>query len=86
MVVLAKPKKIRICFDPQELNKVIQLPKYLMPTLEELLPKLCKAEANSTLITFWTPLGRYLRMPFGVRLLQKSLKLPFWRNWPIWKV
>lgn len=86
MVVLAEPKKIRICFDPQELNKVIQLPKYLMPTLEELLPKLCKAEANSTLITFWTPLGRHLRMPFGVRLLQKSLKLPFWRNWPIWKV
>ena len=28
MVVVAKPKKIRICLDPQELNKVIQRPKY----------------------------------------------------------
>lgn len=92
MVVLAKPKKIRICFDPQELNKVIQLPKYLMPTLEKLLPKFCKAkifstldakdgfyqvslaEANSTLTMFWTPFGRYLRMPFGVRLAPKEFE------------
>ena len=49
MVVVAKPKKIRICLDPQELNKVIQRPKYQMPTLEELLPKLCKAKIFSTL-------------------------------------
>ena len=40
MVVVAKPGKIRICLDPQELNKVIQRPKYQMPTLDELLPKL----------------------------------------------
>ena len=49
MVVVAKPKKIRICLDPQELNKVIQHPKYQMPTLKELLPKLCKAKIFSTL-------------------------------------
>ena len=49
MVVVAKPKKIRICLDPQELNKVIKRPKYQMPTLEELLPKLCKAKIFSTL-------------------------------------
>ena len=49
MIVVAKPKKIRICLDPQELNKVIQRPKYQMPTLEELLPKLCKAKIFSTL-------------------------------------
>ena len=49
MVVVAKPKKICTCLDPQELNKVIQLPKYQMPTLEELLPKLCKAKIFSTL-------------------------------------
>ena len=49
MVVVAKPKKIRVCLDPQELNKVIQRPKYQMPTLEQLLPKLCKAKIFSTL-------------------------------------
>ena len=38
VVVATKPGKIRICLDPQELNKVIQRPKYLIPTLEELLP------------------------------------------------
>ena len=49
MVVVAKPGKIRICLDPQELNKAIQHPKYQMPTLEELLPKLCEAKIFSTL-------------------------------------
>jgi len=49
MVVVAKPGKIRICLDPQELNKVTQRPKYQMPTLEELLPKLFKAKVFSTL-------------------------------------
>jgi len=49
MVVVAKPGKIRICLDPQELNKAIQRPKYQMPTLEELLPKLCEAKIFSTL-------------------------------------
>ena len=49
MVVVAKPGKIRICLDPQELNKVIQRPKYQMPTLEGLLPKLCKVKVFSTL-------------------------------------
>ena len=49
VVVVAKPKKIRICPDPQELNKVIQRPKYQKPTLEELLPKLCKVRIFSTL-------------------------------------
>jgi len=37
MVVVAKPKKMRICLDPQELNKVIQHPEYQMPALEEVL-------------------------------------------------
>ena len=49
VVLVAKPGKIRICLDPQELNKVIQRPKYEMPTLEELLPKLYKAKIFSTL-------------------------------------
>ena len=49
MVAVAKPKKIRICLEPQELNKVNQRPKYRMPVLEELLPKLCKGKIFSTL-------------------------------------
>lgn len=49
MVAVAKPGKIRICLDPQELNKVIQRPKYQMPTFEELLPKLCKTTVFSFL-------------------------------------
>jgi len=49
MVVVAKPKKIHIFLDPQEMNKVIQHPKYQMPTLEKLLPQLSKAKTFSTL-------------------------------------
>ena len=33
MVVVAKPEKIRICLDPQDLNKAFLKPKYQMPTL-----------------------------------------------------
>ena len=40
MVVVAKPGKIQTCLAPRELNKVIQHPRYQMPTHEELLPKL----------------------------------------------
>ena len=37
----SKPGKIRICLDPsQTLNKAIQRPKYIIPTLEENLHKL----------------------------------------------
>ena len=49
MVVVAKPGKIRICLDPRDLNKALKRPKYQMPTLEELLPKLGKAQVFSTL-------------------------------------
>ena len=49
MVVVAKPGKIRICLDPRDLNKALKRPKYQMPTLEELLPKLGKAKVFSTL-------------------------------------
>ena len=48
MVVLENPEKI-ICLDPQDLNKAIQRPKYQMPTLEEILPKLSKAKVFTTL-------------------------------------
>ena len=49
MVVVAKPGKIRICLDPRDLNKALQRPKYQMPTLEEVLPKLSKAKVFTTL-------------------------------------
>ena len=49
MVVVAKPGKIRICLHPRDLNKALQRPKYQMPTLEEVLPKLSKAKVFTTL-------------------------------------
>ncbi|CAB4014868.1 Retrovirus-related Pol poly from transposon, partial, partial [Paramuricea clavata] len=49
MVVVAKPNKIRICLDPNDLNKALKRPKYQMPTLEEMLPKLSKAKVFTTL-------------------------------------
>ena len=49
MVIVSKPGKIRICLDPRDLNKAIQRPKYQMPTLEEILPKLSKAKIFTTL-------------------------------------
>ena len=49
MVVVAKPQKIRICWDPQNLNQALKRPKYQMPTLEEVLPKLSNARVFTTL-------------------------------------
>ena len=49
MVVVTSPNKIRICLDPKDVNKAVIRPKYQMPTLDELLPKLSKAKAFSTL-------------------------------------
>ena len=49
MVVVAKPGKIRNCLDPKDLNKGIRRPKYQLPTLEEVLPKLSKAKVFTTL-------------------------------------
>ena len=49
MVIVAKPGKIRICLDPRDLNKAIQRPKYQMPTLDEVLPRLSKAKVFTTL-------------------------------------
>ena len=49
MVVVAKPGKIRICLDPKDLNQAVKRPKYQMPTLEEMLPRLNKAKVFTTL-------------------------------------
>ena len=46
MLVKEKPNgKLRICIDPsQTINKTIKRPKYTIPTIEEKLPLLTKAE------------------------------------------
>ena len=44
MVAIMKPGKLRFCIDPRDLNRAVKRPKYQMPTLEELLPTLSKAE------------------------------------------
>lgn len=49
MVVVAKPGKIRICLDPKDLNGAVKRPKYQMPTLEEVLPRLSNAKVFTTL-------------------------------------
>ena len=49
LVVIKKPGKLRVCIDPQELNKAIRRPKYQMPTLEEILPNLAKARIFTVL-------------------------------------
>ena len=51
MVIVAKPGKLRICLDPRDLNQALLRPKYLMPTLEEILPPLSKAKVFTTLDT-----------------------------------
>ena len=48
MVVVTTPNKIRICLDPRDLNTAVIRPKYQLPTLDELLPKLSRAKVFST--------------------------------------
>ena len=48
MVVVTTPNKIRICLDPKDLNTAVIRPKYQLPTLDELLPKLSRAKVFST--------------------------------------
>ena len=49
MVVVTTPNKIRICLEPKDLNTAVFRPKYQLPTLDELLPKLSRAKVLSTL-------------------------------------
>ena len=35
MVVIKKPNKLRVCLDPKNLNKAIKVPKFHMPTIED---------------------------------------------------
>ncbi|XP_041461547.1 uncharacterized protein K02A2.6-like [Lytechinus variegatus] len=48
-VLVKKPGKLRICLDPRELNRALKRPHYLMPTMDDILPKLAKAKVFSVL-------------------------------------
>ena len=48
-VYVKKPNKLRICLDPKELNKHVQIPKYRLPTLDDITPHLAKVQVFSTL-------------------------------------
>ena len=49
LVAVQKPGKLRVCIDPRDLNRAIKRPKYQMPTVDEVLPKLAKAKAFTVL-------------------------------------
>ena len=49
LVAVQKPNKLRICIDPRDLNTAIKRPKYQMPTVDEILPKLAKAKIFTVL-------------------------------------
>ena len=40
-------KKLRICLDPRHLNQYIKIPKYKMPTLDDITPQLSKVRVFS---------------------------------------
>ena len=59
LVVAQKPKtgKLRVCLDPQALNKAIRRPHYPMRTLDDILPQLSGAKFFSILCArsgYWT--------------------------------
>ena len=47
--VLKKSGKVRICVDLKKLNQVVMREKYVLPTLDEILPKLSGSKVFSTL-------------------------------------
>ena len=49
LVAVQKPRKLRVCIDPRDLNRAIKAPKYQMSTGDEVLPKLSKAKVFTVL-------------------------------------
>ena len=49
LVAVKRPNKVRVCIDPKDLNKSIKRPRYPMPTIEEILPKLTNAKVFTVL-------------------------------------
>ena len=48
-VAVRRNNKLRICLDPKNLNTAIRRPKYPIPNIEDILPKLAKAKVFSIL-------------------------------------
>lgn len=48
-VYVKKPGKLRVCLDPKELNKHIRIPKFRMPTMEDVITKLGKVKVFTVL-------------------------------------
>jgi hypothetical protein len=48
-VYVKKPGKLRVCLDPKELNKHIKIPKFHMPTMEDVTSKLGKVKMFTVL-------------------------------------
>ena len=84
MVVVRKPNKLRVCLDPKDLNKAIKRSKYMMPTIDDILPKVSKGKVFTVLDAkdgFWQvkleEKSSYLTTfwtPFG---RYRWLRLPF---------
>ena len=49
LVAVKKPWKLRMCIDPRDLNRAIKRPKYQMPTVDEVLPKLSREKVFKVL-------------------------------------
>ena len=88
LVVARKPSgKLRVCIDPQDLNKGLQRAHYPMPTIEDILPDLSKAKCFSVLDAkdgFWhvrldyeSSLMTTFNSPFG---RFRWLRMPFGIN------
>lgn len=79
--------KLRVCIDPQDLNRWLQLAQYPMPTIEDILPDLSEAKCFSVLDAkdgFW-----HVRLEYESSLMTKFnssfgrfrwLSMPFWIN------
>ena len=48
-VYVKKPGKLRVCLDPQELNKYINIPKYRLPTMEDITSDMKKVKIFSVM-------------------------------------
>ncbi|KAI4898509.1 hypothetical protein NFI96_006164, partial [Prochilodus magdalenae] len=57
--VIKKNGKVRICVDLKKLNKAVKRERFILPTLEDITPKLTGANVFSTLFCFQ-------RLPFGI--------------------
>ena len=48
LLVITKPNgRLRICLDPRSLNKALKRSVYAMPTVDDILPQLAKAQVFS---------------------------------------